>query len=118
MSFVEKLSFSGIVTLVSMLIVFIVLIVLMFVIKLQSKILTSIVSDNKNKVKETKEEKQEIKKEDNVVIIEEEVDLRDDYELVAAIMGALCAETGSSASDLRIKSIKRIENNNWNRFSL
>ncbi|MEW8955101.1 OadG family protein [Clostridium sp.] len=115
MSFIEKLSFSGIVTLVSMLIVFMVLIVLMYVIKLQNKILAAIVPEEKSNVKE---EKIEVKKPEVVETIKESIDLRDDYELVAAIMGALCAETGSNASDLRIKSIKRIEDNNWNRFSL
>lgn len=44
----------------------------------------------------------------------------EDEEIVAAIMGAICAYMGKSSENIRIKSIKRVENNmsSWRKAGL
>lgn len=105
----DKLSQAGIVTLVSMSIVFIVLVVLMFVIKIQTRVLGGVkeekkeIIDKKIEVVTESKEKKEIKS----------VRVEDDMQLVAAIMAALSVYTGKDVSELRIKSINRSNSSNW-----
>lgn len=105
----DKLSQAGIVTLVSMSIVFIVLVVLMFVIKIQTRILGSVKEEQKANNDKKIEKVTEVKESPVVKATR----LEDDMQLVAAIMAALSAYTGKDASELRIKSINRSNSSNW-----
>lgn len=115
----EKLLFSLNTAFTAMIIVFGILVILMYVIKLQSYLVnkfdTYISNRNSNKVEKSKEDFE------NEILCDEDdesefIDVEREYELVAAIMGALEAYIGKPASQLNIKSIKRINNRtDWNR---
>ncbi|MGG7164585.1 OadG family protein [Clostridium ihumii] len=109
-TFIEKLTYSLGVSVVAMLIVFAVLVILMYIIKFQSFIFA----------KTTKKAKNEKSDESTQVVVAEsveefeEIDIQDDSEIVAAIMGALALELGTSLEGLNIRSIKRVSNSKWN----
>lgn len=110
-SVLEKFIFAVGVLVVAMLIVFVVLIILMFIIKFQNSIF------EKRNAKNVKKEKPE----DTVIVTKveenEEVELQDDSEIVAAIIGALSLQLDVPTSGLNIRSIKRVSNSNWNNNS-
>ncbi|GAA0127110.1 OadG family protein [Clostridium sp. ATCC 25772] len=110
-SVLEKFIFAVGVSVVAMLIVFAVLIILMFIIKFQNSIF------EKRNAKNIEKEKPE----DTVIVTKveesEEVELQDDSEIVAAIIGALSLQLDVPTSGLNIRSIKRVSNSNWNNNS-
>ena len=110
-SVLEKFIFAVGVSVVAMLIVFSVLIILMFIIKFQNSIF------EKRNAKNVEKEKSE----DIIILTKveetEEIDLQDDSEIVAAIIGALSLQLDVPNSSLNIKSIKRVPNSNWNNNS-
>ena len=110
-SVLEKFIFAVGVSVVAMLIVFVVLIILMFIIKFQNSIF------EKRNAKNIEKEKPE----DTVIVTKveesEEVELQDDSEIVAAIIGALSLQLDVPTSGLNIRSIKRVSNSNWNNNS-
>ncbi|NEU05666.1 OadG family protein [Clostridium senegalense] len=110
-SVLEKFIFAVGVSVVAMLIVFAVLIILMFIIKFQNSIF------EKRSAKNIEKEKPE----DTVIVTKveenEEVELQDDSEIVAAIIGALSLQLDVPTSGLNIRSIKRVSNSNWNNNS-
>lgn len=103
------------VTLFAMAIVFGVLVALMFIIKLQTAILS------KDKPKASKPiEKAEVKQEVNVKPAVEPKKDNTDEELVAVIMSAISAYSDMQGIDFTIKSIKRVSTNDsgWRRAGL
>ncbi len=117
MNILEKLQLSGTVTLVSMVIVFLVLVALMYVIKLQSSIISKTNSGKSN----AKEKSNTPKKEEPIEYCHEEEpikELNDDLQIVSVIMAALCASEGLNPNDIRINSIKRLHQSNWTNSAL
>ena len=95
------------ITIFSMVIVFLVLLGISFLID----VLRRAVAEDKPKLEESK------KLEEKAVAVEEspakkeEVDLEDEYELVAVIAAALACSMGVELPDINIKSIKRVNSN-------
>ncbi|MBU3145870.1 OadG family protein [Clostridium sp. CF012] len=101
LSFLDALS----TTFVAMTIVFVLLIILQYIIRLQSFIINTMAKKTVNhKVDIIHKEKEEID--------EVESELEDDLEVVAVIAAVLAAYLDVPQSNLKIKSIKRINNNN------
>lgn len=94
-------------TLVAMTIVFSLLVILMFIIKIQSFILNFSV----NKVKNDKSDIINYKEEQCDEIQNDKFE--DNLEIVAVISAALSAYLDKPEGNLRIKSIKRINNNSF-----
>lgn len=117
MNILEKLQLSGTVTLVSMVIVFLVLVALMYVIKLQSSIISKadLGKDNAKEKLNTPKKQEPIEYSHKEEPIKE---LNDDLQIVSVIMAALCASEGLNPNDIRINSIKRLHQRNWTNSAL
>ena len=113
MNFPQKLSFSGIVTLLFMVIVFLLLIILTLIIKLQTKTVDKALKEDKSNLEDNniKTNQDYINNETEEKFIKE-----DNLELIAAIMGALSMHTGKNVADFKIKSIKRVDETNWTNY--
>lgn len=94
-------------TFVAMTIVFALLIILQYIIRLQSFIINTVAKKSVNHKVDIIHKEQE--KEEEIVEVEPE----DDLEIVAVIAAALASYLDIPASNLKIKSIKRINNSGW-----
>ena len=92
---------------VTMIIVFSLLIILQYIIKFQSFILNL-------KIKRAQVNTVDIIDNEDETIVEDDFqdNFQDDFEVMAVIVAAISAYTDKPESNLRIKSIKRV-NNNW-----
>lgn len=103
----EALS-EGIVTLVvGMSVVFVTLIILVVILEMSGKFFSSLELENKKKIVEP-----QIKA--NVVDDLEESNLVDDLELIAVITAAIAVSMGTTADNLQVRSIRKV-NNSWSK---
>lgn len=103
----EALS-EGIVTLVvGMSVVFVTLIILVVILEMSGKFFSSLELENKKKIVEP-----QIKA--NLVDDLEESNLVDDLELIAVITAAIAASMGTTADNLQVRSIRKV-NNSWSK---
>lgn len=114
-SIASKFASSLNVSFVAMIIVFSILIILWLVIRSQSFLLGVRKDSN-----EEKSESLDSMKENKVEEVLEVIDMSKEYEIVAAIIAALSAELDVPASELNIKSIKRVNtlSSNWQKTSI
>lgn len=99
------------VTVFAMGIVFVVLAVLMYVIKLETLIMNRPDKSKKEKNIEKNTEKSVTAEKAEEVTESIPAEQNDDGEIVAAIISAICASSGCSAENFKVKSIKRINSN-------